>query len=196
MPKGDPIMHSPRRRFGVLILLSFACLALFQAGCGSSSSSSTPPPTNQALTVEGTWKITASTTTSGSNSAFTAGIVVLAPQSGNCIVNTPIGQFEVTGATTCFLADPSATQGTITNVTGTWDYPPAGFMFGLASADPVPANTSAQMLGFFVETDGVNVEIIDLSGNITASTKTISGTFSCDSYTPCGYSGNFTATHQ
>lgn len=186
-------MNSHSRFFGVLLL----GLAFLQFGCGNSSKS-TPPPTNLPLTVEGTWKIAAGGN-GGNSSAFTAGIVVQTPQAGNCTVNTPIGiQFEVTGATSCFIADPNAKQGTITSVTGSWDYPPAGFMFGLSSVDPVAASSTAQMLGFFVETDGTNVEIIDLTGTATASTKTITGTFSCDAQSPnpCNHSGTFTATHQ
>jgi hypothetical protein len=120
-------------------------------------------------------------------------------QSGDCIVNTPLDiEFEVTGATTCFIADPNAGQGSITSVTGNWDYPPAGFLMGINSADPIPANTTAQMVGYFVETDGTNVEVLDISGTVTASTKSITGTFSCDANSPvsCSHSGTFTATHQ
>jgi len=182
------------RLVGALFLICLASLALFQAGCGSSSNSTS---TNNPLTMEGTWKVTASE--SGGSSGFTAGIVSQALQSGNCVVNTPLGiEFEVSGATTCFIADPNAGLGSINNVTGTWDYPPAGFLMGVGSADPIPANSTAQMVGYFVETDGTNVEVIDISGTITASTKTISGSFNCDTNSPvqCSYTGTFTATHQ
>ncbi len=187
-------MNSLLRSLGVLLLLSFAGFAVFLSGCGSSNSST---PTNQALTVEGTWKVSASVTGGGSN-GFTAGLVVLTPQSGNCVINALGLPFEVAGATTCFIADPGTSQGSISGVTGTWDYPPAGFMFELATTDPVAANTTSPMAGYFVETDGTNLEVLDLTGTITASTKTISGTFSCDaqSSNPCVLSGTFTAVHQ
>ena len=183
------------RLFGGLLLLCFAGLALVLSGCGSGSKSNTNP--NQPLTVEGTWKITASET--AGSSGFTANIVAQSVQSGNCVVDTPLGiKFQITGATTCFIADPNAHLGSINAVTGVWDYPPAGFLIGLSSADPVPAHSTAQIGGFFVETDGFGVKIIDLTGSISASTKTMSGTFSCDaqSPTPCFYSGTFTAAHQ
>lgn len=181
------------RLVGGLLLLFFAGLALFLTGCGGASNSNP----NQPLIVEGTWKVTASAI-SGS-SGFTANIMVLTPQSGHCLVNTPLGiNFDIINATTCFIADPNANQGSISSVTGSWAYPPAGFLIGLSSADPVPANSSAQMFGFLVETDGANVVVMDLNGTISASTKTLSGTFSCDAQSPntCSYSGNFTATHQ
>jgi len=180
------------RLLGGLLLLCFAGLALVLSGCGSGSKNSTN--SNQPLTVEGAWKISASEV--AGSSGFTANIVALAPQSGSCVVNTPLGQFKITGVTTCFIADPNANQGSISGVTGVWSYPPAGFMVGLSAADPVPVNSTAQMFGFFVETDGYNVEIIDLNGTVTASTKTMSGTFSCDAQSPCNYTGTFTATHQ
>ena len=190
-------MNSLCRFLGGTLLLGFAGIALFLSGCGGGSSSSTPPPTNLPLTVEGAWKISASD--AAGSSGFNASIVVQAPQSGNCVVNTPIGiQFEVTGATSCFIADANAKEGSVSGVTGKWDYPPAGFMFGLSSVDPVAASSTAQMLGFLVETDGTNVEIVDLNGTVTATTKTIAGSFSCDAQSPnpCSFSGTFTAVHQ
>ena len=189
-------MNSLCRLCGGFFLLGFAGIALFLSGCGGGSKP-TPPPTNLPLTVEGSWKISASD--AAGSSGFNASIVVLTPQSGDCNVPTPIGiTFTVTGATSCFIADANANQGSVSGVTGKWDYPPAGFMFGLASVDPVAANSTAQMLGFLVETDGTNVEIVDLNGTITATTKTISGSFSCDAQSPnpCNYSGTFTAVHQ
>lgn len=184
------------RFFAAFLLLGFAFLLY---GCGSSSKSiGTPPPTNNPLTVEGNWTIKASV---GSNSSsFNANIVVLTPQSGSCVVKADGWTFQLESPTTCFIAYPGGGQGSITNVSQSgWDYPPAGFMFESSAADPVPANTTANMAGYLVESNGTNVEVIDLyPGTITASTKTISGTFYCDPGSSCGFSGNgtFTATHQ
>lgn len=184
------------RLCGELLLLCFAGLALVLSGCDGGSNNSTN--FNQPLTVEGRWQINASE--AAGISGFTANIVPLTPQSGNCVVDTPLGQFHITDVATCFVADPNAKLGlgSIDAVTGVWDYPPAGFLIGVTSADPLPPNSTAQMSGFFVETDGYNVVIMDFKGSITTSTRTMSGMFSCDSQSPtaCSYSGTFTATHQ
>jgi hypothetical protein len=181
------------RLFGGLILLSLAGLALFLAGCGSSSSHTTNGPFEMA----GTWTITISSggTTVGTVTAQTVSIPLVA---GDCQVSTPVGNFAITGATTCFLADANAGQGSITHYTGTFDYPPAGFLLAVAAADPIAANTTAQVFAFFVETDGANVEVFDSPGSVTAHTKSMSGTFSCDSGTSgcTGQSGSWTATHR
>ena len=108
-----------------LLLLCLSGLASLLVSCGSSSKSKSNTPTNSPLTVEGDWNISA-TGSGGGTLSFTAGIVTQALQSGNCVVDTPIGSFTINSATTCFVADPGASLGSISNMQGNWTYPPRG----------------------------------------------------------------------
>lgn len=185
------------RLFGGLVLLCLACFVLFQGGCGSSSknnSGGSNANSNSPFTVEGNWNISASGSGGGTLS-FSAAVVTQTLQSGNCVVDSPIGSFTIDNATTCFVADPGANLGSISNVQGNWTYPPAGFMFGLSTADPIPANSTSQLTGFFVMANSTSDVILDISGTITASTGSMSGSYSCDSTNPdCGSSGTFTGS--
>ena len=182
-----------RALLGAGLLLCLASLALLLAGCGSSSKTS-----NNPLEIVGTWNITA-TSSGGGSVGLTASVVSLTPTStGACQVGTPVGNFDINGGTTCFIADPNASMGSISNVSGSWDYPPAGFLLAVASSDPIAANSTANIGAFFVETDGTNVEVIYATGTVTAHTKTISGSYGCASGSPIcpANNGTFTATHQ
>jgi hypothetical protein len=175
------------------------CLPILLAGCGGSSKSSSTP-SNQALELSGQWTISATPSSGGSTVGLTASVV-----SSACQVSTPLGTFSVytdsghtTLAATCFIADNNTSQGSISGTSGNWTLPPQGILIGVQT-DPVPANGSETIGALFVEADNSgNYAVFDASGTVQASSKSMSGNYSCDSQSPncAGDSGTFTGTHQ
>jgi len=180
-------MNSLCRLFGALVLLCLASLALFLAGCGSSSSKS-----NQPLNITaGTWTITSTQTGGGGSATITATFTTF-PCSNTNIALGPDWTIPgpLTAATVCLTATPVLKSGGST---------PEGLIIGVA-ANPVPANGTTTMVAgtsFYADRDSSSKpDAYDLTGTITASTKGISGTFTCDAAAPncSGQTGTFSGT--
>ena len=183
-------MNSCYRLFGTLLLLCLAGLALFLGGCGSSSKSTTT--TNQPMNItSGTWTLTG-TDSSGSFS-MTANFTTF-PCSNTNVYIGPTWYMSGTFSTTAAVC---LNGGTPTSKTS--GFTPQGLVFGVA-ANPVPANGTTTFTAgsaFFaaLDTNG-NSDLYDLTGTFTASSNSVSGTFTCDpACSFCsGDSGTFSGT--
>ncbi|MGO9087177.1 MAG: hypothetical protein ACLQBK_18320 [Candidatus Sulfotelmatobacter sp.] len=182
-------MNSRYRLLAGLLLLCIASFALFQAGCGSSSKTS-----NQPLDITaGTWTITI-TPASGASESMTATFTTF-----NCSnTNVYVGPSWHQPAAFSSTAAVCLSAGTPTSKTS--GFTPQGLVIGVG-ANPVPANgttTLTTYAAFFAQlnSDGVDSDLYDLTGTITASTKNVSGTYSCDPAcgTCNGKSGTFSGT--
>jgi len=181
-------MNSAYRLFAIL-LLCLVSLALILPGCGSSSSSTTSQPMD---ITSGTWTITA--TTSSGNSIMTATFTTF-PCSQT---STYIGPTWIYSGAFSTKAGVCLTGGTPTSKTT--GFTPQGLVFGVA-ANPVPANGTTTMTSgaaYFadLDSDGTDSDLYDLTGTFTASTKGLSGTYTCDPACPTctGKSGTFSGT--
>jgi len=184
-------MNSCYRLFGTLLLLCLAGLALFMGGCGSSSKSTT---SSQAMNItSGTWTITVVPTSGGGNSSMTASFTTF-PCSKTDVYVGPTWYLQGTFSTTAAVCLNGGTPASTTS-----GFTPQGLVFGVG-ANPVAANgTTAFTTGaaFFASEDSSgNSDLYDLTGTFTASSNSVSGSYSCDpSCSFCsGDSGTFSGT--
>jgi len=182
-------MTSRYRFSAAMLLLGFAFLLY---GCGNSSKSTTPPSNQPMDITSGTWTIAISPSGGGSNWSMTTTFTTF-----NCSnTNIALGpSWTIPGplsATVCLSGSnlKSKTSGSPT---------PQGLIFGV-EANPVPANgttTMAQNTAYFANLDSSNnSDAYDLTGTFTAASKSVSGTYTCDtnSATCSGQTGTFSGT--
>ncbi len=183
-------MNTRYRLFGGLLLLCVASLAFFGAGCGSSSKS------NQPLDItSGTWSITITPSGGGGSGSLTATFTTFDCTETNIPLGTSIWTIPgpLSAATVCLK---SSSLSTSTPDAGT----PQGMIIGLG-ANPVPVNGTTSMVTntsyFALEDTDSNSDAFDLTGTFTASSKSLSGTYTCDTSsmgTCSGKSGTFNGT--
>ena len=184
-------MNTVYRWLGIVLLVCLVGLALLLVGCGSSSSTKT---TTQPLDITtGTWTITV-TPASGATSSMTAAFTTFACSKTNVYIGP--SWFDPDAFST--TAAVCITAGTPTSKTT--GFTPQGLVFGVG-ANPVPANgttTFTTGAAFFasLNSDGVDSNLYDLTGTFTATSKSVSGTYTCDAAcTTCsGDTGTFTGT--
>jgi hypothetical protein len=191
--QGDIVMNRGYRLFGILLLLCLAGLALFLVGCGSSSSSSSTTSSQPMDITSGTWTITV-TPASGGTSSMTATFKTF-PCSNT---NVYIGPDWYDPSAFSTTAGVCLTAGTPTSKTS--GFTPQGLAFGVGT-NPVPANGSTTFTtgaAFFasLNSDGVDSDLYDLTGTFTATSKSVSGSYTCDAAcgTCSGDTGTFTGT--
>lgn len=185
-------MKRSYRLFGTLVLLCLAGLALFQAGCGSSNSTKT---SSQPMDItSGTWTITVTPAGGGGTSTMTATFTTFACSNTNVYIGPD--WYDPNPFSTS--AGVCVTGGAPTSKTS--GFTPQGLVFEVG-ANPVPANgttTFTSGAAFFasLNSDGVDSDLYDLTGTFTASSKGVSGSYSCDALcTTCtGDSGTFSGT--
>lgn len=160
-------MNLLRRRFGGPLLVCLAYLVLFQVGCGSSSKSSD----NSLEFLESDMTINASSGGSVSLSLWTLGCGVIVNSNGTTFQ-------DPTSEPSCFSAAGNTIKSW--NSGSGFSQTPVGFVIGLAT-DPVPPQGTSAINGILVEQDNAgNYWVFDFTGTASASSETVSGSFTCD----------------
>jgi hypothetical protein len=160
-------MNSWCHLFGKLLIPCLACLVLFQSGCGSSSKSS-----NDSLELlQSNVTVNASSGGSISMSFWTLGCGVIVSSSGTTFQD-PASEPSCFSASGDTIKSWSSGNG--------FSQTPVGFVIGLAT-DPVPPKGTSAINGILVEQDSSgNYWVFDYTGTASASSQTLSGSFTCD----------------
>jgi hypothetical protein len=177
------------------LIVSFLIIAV-----GCSSTKNATPTSPSGISMQGTWTVSASPTSTGSlGSQCTGGCgpetyqLVLVPSP--CTVSTPVGTFSVQGPS-CFIANNNSGQGSIsgTGVPASLKNTNQGVLIGVPS-NPVPSGSTLNLL--FVAADR-NGNVAEFTGSGTITNATMAGTGSCSPSTPicAGVSGTFSGTQQ
>jgi hypothetical protein len=170
----------------ISILITTLILTLFAAGCSSSKS----PASVSGTSMQGTWSVTGNLGSQSGNETYQVVLV-----SSPCSVVSPVGTFSVQGPV-CFVANNNSGQGSISgkgllsNASNTGE----GVLIGVP-ANPVPANSTINLLFVLGESNGTFVEF---TGSGTVANGTMSGTGSCSANTSLcqGTTATFTGTLQ
>jgi hypothetical protein len=170
----------------ISILITTLILTLFAAGCSSSKS----PASVSGTSMQGTWSVTGNLGSQSGNETYQVVLV-----SSPCSVVSPVGTFSVQGPV-CFIANNNSGQGSISgkgllsNASNTGE----GVLIGVP-ANPVPANSTINLLFVLGESNGTFVEF---TGSGTVANGTMSGTGSCSANTSLcqGTTATFTGTLQ
>jgi hypothetical protein len=182
----------------LLLLLCLSGLASFLASCGSSSKTTTTTTTNTNQPLDmttGTWTMTSTSTSGSSNNTFTVKFTTFACSETNVFVGPTWG----TGSNP-FSTSPGVCLNGGTPTSTTSGFTPQGLVIEVG-ANPVAANGTTTLVSgsaYFAALDANNgdSDLYDLTGTVTASSQSISGSYTCDpSCTDCsGESGTFNGT--
>lgn len=180
----------------LLLLLCLSGVASFLASCGSSSKNSNGTSTNTTQPLDmtaGTWTISATSSSSSNQTSMTVNFTTFSCSETGVYVGPT---WEVTDAFST-TAGVCLNGGTPTSQTS--GFTPQGLVIEVA-ANPVPANGTTTITSgaayFAMEDNNGNSDLYDVTGTVTASKQSISGSYSCDPN--CSYctgdSGTFTGT--
>jgi len=175
-------MNSTFRLFGTLLLLCLAGFALFLAGCGSSSKTNSSQPMD---VTTGTWTLKI-TPTSGTGGTITATFKTLSCSETNIPLGPDYTIPSISG-TVCVQTTSISGMGSEAIVLG-------------LGANPVPANSTTTITqGYLALQDSNgNYDAFDFTGTFTASSMSVSGTYTpdpgCINGCPEQGGGTFTGT--
>jgi hypothetical protein len=167
-------------------LILIVILTLLAAGCSSTKSSGGGPGTS----MQGTWTVTGNLSSQGGSGTYQVTFV-----SSPCSVTSPVGTFSVEGPV-CFIANNNSGQGSIsgkgllTSAKNTGE----GVLIGVSS-NPVPANSTANLLFALGDSNG---NVVEFTGSATVVNGMMTGTGSCSTNTPIcqGGTATFSGTQQ
>jgi len=174
------------RFFAALLLLA----AFLLYGCGSSSSSKSTQPMD---ITSGTWTIAITQNNNEGPSWTLTATFKTFPCSNTNITLGP--DWTIPGPLTATVCMTASSLNTTTSGAPT----PQGLIIGLG-ANPVPANGTTTMpanTSYMAVNGNSGSEALDLTATFTASSKSVSGTYVCDTSSAgtCGTdSGTFTGT--
>jgi hypothetical protein len=166
----------------VLILI----LTLVATGCSSSKSSGGGPVTS----MQGTWTVNGNLISQGGSGTYQVSFV-----SSPCSVTSPVGTFSVEGPV-CFIANNNSGQGSISGkgLVASAKNTGEGVLMGV-SANPVPANSTVNLLFVLGDSNG---DVVEFTGSATVANGVMTGTGSCSTNTPIcqGETATFSGTQQ
>jgi hypothetical protein len=178
---GSAAPKTLRRTSLILILILIFCAA----GCSSGKSGM-----GTGTSLLGAWTVTGNLGTQSGSETYQVTLV-----SSPCSAVSPVGTFSVQGPV-CFIANNNTGQGSISgkgllsNANNTGE----GVIIG-ATANPVPANSTLNLLFVLGEKNGT---FIEFTGNGTVANGTMTGSGTCSASTPVcqGMSATFSGTQQ